>query len=279
MSVSKREVYMTKDTQKGNILSFFSNPAVGVAGSLASIIGVALAVYFYLASSKAPDITCYTHPVRATLVRLGTSSNLSVYHGEDVITSDLTAVQIAIWNRGGISVRRAQILKPLVIKTESEIPIIEATLRKQSRDVVNTDLDLSKLGEGQVTVSWEIMEKNDGCILQIIYMGDYTENFEFEGVFEGQKNPSVIKYFKKLKKVTDQYESPQRYTLRIGWIFVGLGLLLLTLLIVTHRRFIEKKSIPRGLHYSFLGYSLFMILYGIFKIVFRARDLGPPFGF
>jgi len=270
---------MIENTQRRGLLFFFSHPAVGIVGSLASIIGVALAVNFYVASREAPDITCYTHPVRATLVRLGVSSSLSVHHGTDVITSDLTAAQIAIWNRGGEAIRREQILKPLVIKTENRVPIIEATLRKQSRDVVNADLDLSEIGEGQVTVSWEIMEKKDGCVLQLIYVGDDTENFEFKGVFEGQKSPSVVKYSKKLEKPVDQYKSIRRSTLMTGWMFVVLGIVILVLVVVILREFKKESSLKRVLYYFFLFQGLYTVLYGIVKFVFRARDFGPPFGF
>ncbi|HUF63281.1 MAG TPA: hypothetical protein VMN36_14495 [Verrucomicrobiales bacterium] len=243
-------------------------------GVIVSIISTALAVYYGTASLKAPDITCDTYPLRTPLVRVGASSSISVHHGTDVIASDLTVARIAIWNKGDSAVRRGHILKPLVIKTRTAVPIVEATIQKQSRDVVNTKLDLSGIATGQVAVTWQIMEENDGCVLQLIYMGDDTVIFEFEGVFEEQKAPSV-RSSRKIRKPTDQYEFDRVSALWTGVFFIVIAVF--SGIIFFGRRWYRLKC--EGVDYVvFLG-GCGMALLGIFFIVFLARETGPPFGF
>ena len=44
--------------------NFFANPLVGVLGTIASIIGLFLACYFYFQSKEEPDLVYYVIPLR-----------------------------------------------------------------------------------------------------------------------------------------------------------------------------------------------------------------------
>jgi hypothetical protein len=48
---------------------FFSNPIVGVAGSIASIIGLVLAIYFYFQATHYRNLVYFVHPAKAVVVR------------------------------------------------------------------------------------------------------------------------------------------------------------------------------------------------------------------
>ena len=41
-----------------------------------------------------------------------------------------------------------------------------------TRKVIGLQLDKSKIGEGQISVDWTILEHGDGAVLQLIYYGD-----------------------------------------------------------------------------------------------------------
>ena len=45
--------------RKSVILRFFSNPIVEIAGSIASILGIFLAIYFFVESKEYPELTYY----------------------------------------------------------------------------------------------------------------------------------------------------------------------------------------------------------------------------
>jgi len=88
-----------------SILQFFGNPWIGIAGALAGLAGVVLAVYFYLDSRRYPEVVCYVNSVQAVLVKQGTASRLAVTFDGRPISQDVTAAQVTIWNRGKQPVR------------------------------------------------------------------------------------------------------------------------------------------------------------------------------
>jgi hypothetical protein len=165
---------------------FFSNPLVGVAGSIASIIGLALAIYFFIESQRNRELLYMVHPAKAVIVKSGQLSRLAVTIDGNAITADLTAAQIAFWNQGKEPIRKEHVLHAFTLRTDPKTPIIDATLRKKSRDVVHIELDKSRIKDGELMVSWNIMERDDGGIVQLIFAGDANTNIRASAVIEGQ---------------------------------------------------------------------------------------------
>src|SRR5207253_3036964 len=97
------------EDKRSRMLTFFANPAVGIAGSLASVIGVLLAVYFFVASSRSRELVYYVNPAKAVVVKTGETSRLRILVSDTELKSDVTAAQIAIWNQGNESIRPANI--------------------------------------------------------------------------------------------------------------------------------------------------------------------------
>ena len=147
---------------------FYNNPVFGFVGSVAGVIGLVL----FLISRTSPDLVYYVDPTRATVVRANQSSRIRVeIDGKDVKRT-VTAAQIIIWNDGEESIRRQNLLSPLVIETGRLNPIIEADIREVTREVIGLQLDTSKTNEGQLVVDWTILEQGDGVALQLLYYGD-----------------------------------------------------------------------------------------------------------
>jgi hypothetical protein len=170
----------------GRILQFFRNPVVGIVGSVASIASVPLAVYFFAASHRARDLEYFVQPAKAVVVKAGQTSRLQVTLDGVPVGKDVTAVQVAFWNHGSESIRPEQMLQPLVIRTTGKSRVLEARLRKTSREVSGIALDLSALSDGEVRVSWRILEHNDGGIVQLIYFSDNNTEVTATATVEGQ---------------------------------------------------------------------------------------------
>ena len=166
---------------------FFSNPIVSFIGSIASIIGIPLAIYFYLKSIKKRRLTYRVNPVRTQIVNSGTASKLSVTHNGQVMTGDIMAVHVAIWNQGRKSIEPTYILRPLIIETEKNVPILEASILKTNHDVIGLKLDESKCDQGKLEVSWTILEHRDGGIVQMIYEGSPELQITANAVLKGQR--------------------------------------------------------------------------------------------
>jgi hypothetical protein len=140
---------------------------VGIFNFIAGVIGIIgtlLAIYFYIQGKKSRRLTCKINPVRTQIVRAGVASRLSVVHDGREIKSDITAVHIAIWNQGREPIRQSDMLRPLIIQTVDHAPILEPSILMVTHNVVGLRLDESKCAMGQLGVSWDILEKDDGGI-------------------------------------------------------------------------------------------------------------------
>jgi hypothetical protein len=206
----------------------FANPWVGIAGSVASLVGVLLAVYFYDASIRYPELVYYVSPARAVVVKQGTASRLAVSFDGRPIAQDATAVQLAIWNRGKEPIRHAAVLQPLVIRTDGKTPILEATIRRKSRDVVQLEVNQSRMASGELELSWNVLEGGDGGALQIVYAGGPDVRVHCTGVFEGQPAIRELRYSRAIKSPSEQLRS-ERYD---KWLGLASGVLAGFVLIV-----------------------------------------------
>ena len=107
----------TQEKSTKGLLGFFSHPIVGILGSVASVVGLVLAVYFYFLSTRARDLTYHIHPVRTPIVQSTLASDIAVTFKGSPIKGDLTAAQVAVWNRGKEPIRAEDILKPIFLQT------------------------------------------------------------------------------------------------------------------------------------------------------------------
>jgi hypothetical protein len=159
-------------------------------------------------------------------------------------------------------------------------PILEAKIRKISRPLVGFTIETSTLNQGKVKVSWRILEKGDGVVIQLIYAGDQNVAFQTTGSVVGQNEPVVLSYLGKLKSPEEQYASDLRFTRIFALfsfatallIFLGWLLILRKPNYLTHPRF--TAAIPFVLLCSSIGY----LLIGLF-ILYLSWQNGPPFGF
>jgi hypothetical protein len=253
-------------TESSGFRRFFSNPMVGFVGSIASIIGLGLAVYFYIEARETRELRYFVNPARAVVVHAGQTSRLSITLDGAPVKRDVSAAQVAFWNEGRASIKPNNVLQSLVVKTSPMAPIIEATVRKRSREVVKIDLDRSLLTQGELTVHWNILEFHDGGVLQLIYLGDVNAPVNARATIEGQG------------------ELPEASgTQNTWWLILALGLanigvILLAIAISTHGWINENKNRFRviavlAMLVAICGIAVYYTSHGI------SSGIGPPFGF
>ena len=108
------------------IAFFRDHPVLGFIGTIASIISVPLTIYFSLLGQRSRRLDFYLNPTTTTIVKNGESSDLHVLYGDKLITTDVTGLQIAVWNSGREAIHSQDVLDPVVIK--SSVPILEARI-------------------------------------------------------------------------------------------------------------------------------------------------------
>jgi len=178
-----------------------------VVGLIVGVLGIGLSIYFYTESKMYRELTYYVYPIKTSIFRKGESSKLDILVDNERRDSDITGVQISIWNRGNQSIRENDLLLPIRILTKPQVEIIDFKTTHKSRDVIGFSHD-SDREFGEIFLNWRILERNDGISVQIIHLGDENIQFLVDGVIEGQKSISGL-------------ESPNRTKDFFKWIGMG----------------------------------------------------------
>lgn len=250
------------------LVRFFSNPLVGGLGTIITTLSLVAAIYFYLEQRQSRGLTYYVHPVKAAVVKAVQVSKLTALYDQKPVKTDITVAQVAVWNQGKLPVKDADILKTIVLFTADKSRILEATIRKVSRDVTKLRLQTDEAQNGQVAITWKIMEQNDGGIIQLIYAGNPDVDLRLDGVIEGQKEIERIVYTSKFKSPDEQYGGAG-----FSW-FVLLMPLTIFFIFLIQNILAKRALITRIDLFAISVIAFLMVIY-----YFRSKLPGPPFAF
>lgn len=110
------------------------------------------------------------------------------------IEGNVTAVQVAIWNKGKREIASTDILKNIEVYLDPQVPILDAEIRQRTReDIIQMEIDKTKYRLGIIPVTWKILENEDGGLLQIIYLGKPDVRIRMRGALIGQRAIREIK--------------------------------------------------------------------------------------
>ena len=151
------------EASRNRALDWFSkNPVFGLASFVLSIVSVTATILLGLVPLKSRDLSLTINPTTSTIVKSGKSSDLLVLYIGLSVSTDVTALQVRIWNAGKESIHPEQILSPVILQTSPKVAILEVRLRHVTRPVSQIRLDESQLGNGRVGMSWRILDWS-GC--------------------------------------------------------------------------------------------------------------------
>lgn len=263
--------------KKATILvkAFFSNPWIRAAEALLMILAILLSIYLYRAGSSNRDLTYYPHPVRAIIFKSDQSPRIEVFFEGQRITKDIITVQAALWNNGKLPVKHENILEGIELYTAPSCPIIDAIIRKQSRDVTGVSIDKTKFAEGRIPLDWKILEKGDGGIIQITFVGSPDTDVLIKGTIEGQKIISVPKPSFKVKSAQEQIrELKTMRNIAYGICIFTVGVSFVFLLVPPFSPLRRRRTV-----WILFGFSVIYSLILIILVGQLGLPLAPPFGF
>ena len=163
-----------------------TNPMITGVVAVVAILGFISGFVFQFWPGKNREITYHVSAFPTAVVRGGQASDLKVSFKDKVITTDLSAIQVAIWNEGKEAARRESILsKTVTITLNPALPILVARIKKSTRSVINAELEDSEMSHGILHLTWDILEQGDGVLLEIIYAGRVV-HVSVNGVIEGR---------------------------------------------------------------------------------------------
>jgi hypothetical protein len=171
---------------------------LSIVGTVGTLLGVVLSVYFYQASQIKPLLTFGVHPLKTELQRPDYEKELGfIYKGKPVGSESITSVQVSIWNAGTRSIRDSDVLDPFRLVMPDGSAILSVRVKKTSRPICGFErLDNQEdYKAGSCRLKWHILEPGDGAVLQIIYAGSARRDPKLEGAVEGQRDGIVVEEY------------------------------------------------------------------------------------
>jgi hypothetical protein len=165
-----------------------SKKYLDIISIIIGLVGIGLGIYFYSQSKETRDLSYSISPTKALVVDSKRASKLRVLYDSTTISSDIIAIQLAIWNRGKQSIKKSNILKTIELNNNNRVKILETSIRKVSREVTNFSVLQKNDMNGNILLNWDILENNDGAVIQILFAGNLNTKFFLNGIIEGQEN-------------------------------------------------------------------------------------------
>ena len=214
----------TKPTLWEQAKAFFNSKPWGFLGWLISIL---LGVWLFFAGQRNPLLTYAVWPVHAPIVRSQSFSDLKVLYKGAEVHGDISLASVEFQNLGAGPILGApdtDILSPIYIQLEGDAPILEASVQKMTRSLIEVSLDQSKASSGRLGLGWKILEQNDGFIVQITYVGPTNTRIQVTGTVKGQQQGlQEQKYAAGIVTTTKEYKtSNSLYVAEFSLIFLGL---------------------------------------------------------
>lgn len=211
-----------------------------IIGIVISLISIGFSYYFYLQSieKREPVFAFDEVPTKILVANDIAYSPIEVYKGDGVkITNDLSSIKLYVWNKGKKSIKPENVLSPIVISSvDSLVSIIDVKKIKSSREII--DFKVERVEDSLIFLTFDILEKEDGCLLQILYEGESSQPFNITGIIEGYGDLiiSPLPNNSSQKAKGNTLRSPDRVIVLI------LSSIILILFFITFLKYDKEKS-------------------------------------
>jgi hypothetical protein len=189
---------------------------------IVGVIGILIGFFSYLHSIERREPIFKIDPSRIRILYSNNISRAAIkvfkIDGQEV-RSDLSILKIYFWNKGKKSIRPEDVLSPLIISMPDSLTnILDARLVKLSRPITGVELNFSDSLKKSIEIKFNILEKNDGGIINLLYEGKYDSPLLVNGIIENFGNVSFS---------TRKLDFTNPKWIRILVDIVGIGLLVL----------------------------------------------------
>ncbi len=154
-----------------SVIAFLSEPMVG---TVLGLIGVGLAVYFYVKAKQVSRIALQSEDI--AIVGSSTSAfddQLEIRFGGEIVQR-VTKTRVIVWNSGNTTIEGDKIANsdPLRASVAENNRILRVELIKQSRPVNNVRFTTK---DNDALVDFDFFDQNDGFVVEIIHSGTRRE--------------------------------------------------------------------------------------------------------
>ncbi len=157
------------------------------AWTLVGLVGsIPIAAAFLWLGEKTKELSFAVSPTRPVIVRAGIASSVTAFHNDKLITGNLSAIQLAVWNQGRDPIRQPEdILRTVTVKPAAGMKILEATVVNTTRDEIEFSAT-PPAANGDIVLKWRILEKGDGALVELLVVDAPDEPITVSGTIVGQ---------------------------------------------------------------------------------------------
>jgi hypothetical protein len=166
-----------------------TNPLLGVASFIIAIIGIVLAVIFYLKSKKIKSPYYAIRSINLIKDLISKIESLEMlFRGKPI--KNLTVTKIAFWNAGNDTINYQDIphTEPLTINVKEGIEILDAKVLYAKNPANQFSISTSD-DNSLIKLQFEYIDNDEGAVIQIIHTGVSEEDIDIHGTIKGVGKP------------------------------------------------------------------------------------------
>ncbi|HDY89968.1 MAG TPA: hypothetical protein ENH82_17840 [bacterium] len=176
-----------------SIRAFLKRHWVTVILAIITIVAsYVIGCYFYKKSTSPPEPVFLVDPVKTSIID---SSHIAetplrvVRKNGNEIKGDITSIRFYFWNNGRKSIKPSNILEPLVVTLDDpKGEILDYKILKCSRKVVKPVVERNSFDPNKsLSLSFAILEQEDGLTCQVIYVGNPDAGLMISGIIENAR--------------------------------------------------------------------------------------------
>jgi hypothetical protein len=170
-----------------------NSPTLNVVSFALGLLGIVLAIFFYVHGKVDRSVAYHVEPARNIIINreLSIGEKISVlYKDQKLNGASVIAVQCQVWNAGNSSLWPTNILAPLRLKLGPGAELLDISVIRQTRpSVEHMVAQIEPLAENQkpsgALLAFNILEPEDGALVQLVYVGKPDVPISIEGTVEG----------------------------------------------------------------------------------------------
>lgn len=166
-----------------------SSPFLIIGSFLIAIIGVILAIIFFIKSRRKKLPLYSKKSINIISDFISTLANLDIKYKEEPI-QNLTLTKMVFWNGGNVTIENTDIASadPLTIQAKEGSKILRADIIQKS-----SDANLMKLSDIQngnsLSLTFDFLDKGQGGIIEIVHTGKSSDDIDLKGTIKGSGSP------------------------------------------------------------------------------------------
>lgn len=223
-----------------------------------SILGIALAIFFYLRGRRVARLSLQRSDVTVLGQPGAAFTNALEIRFEGNLVPRVTSSRLVIWNSGKTTIRRNDLVgaDPLRLQVGGDGEILRASIVGATRAVNKFEVGVSSGNVDRALLTFDFLDPADGVTIDVVHSGGRAD-LEISGTVIGI--PSGIRQYRELRTSLPSTTYPRLFVRVAPWVVVVVGLVMIGIGITGSDHAIGKQlGISNGWWGFVIGGAVYM---------------------